>query len=75
MIKNVAKKLIDNLTRERTNNVHVKHRNFKEFSDTPYFVFLPNKPFANTVFTNTILTNTIFTNTIFANNVTLSVTF
>jgi hypothetical protein len=43
-IKNIVKNLRDLLTNgKETKNLNIKHRNVEEFSDTPYFVFFPNK--------------------------------
>jgi len=41
--KKIVKSLMNLLTRKVPINLNIKHRNIAEFSNTPYFVFLPNK--------------------------------
>lgn len=40
---NSIKKLKRRLIQKITNDLKIEHRNLKEFSETPYFIFFPNK--------------------------------
>jgi hypothetical protein len=42
-IRNIVKNLKNTLIDKGTKNLNIKHRNITEFSNKPYFVFLPNK--------------------------------